>query len=46
MIKAAGDVAANLNVLHLVSADGNGVTVVGEDVGGLQHWVGKEAGIG
>ena len=46
MVEAAGDVAADFDVLHLVGADGHGVAVVGEDVGRLQHGVREQAGVG
>ena len=46
MVEAAGQVAADFDVLHLVLADRHGVAVVGQNVGRLQHRIGEQAGVG
>ena len=46
VIEAAGQVAADFDVLHLVLADGHRVAVVSEDVGRLQHRIREQAGVG
>ena len=46
VVEAAGQVAADFDVLHLVVADRHGVAVVGQDVGRLQHGIREQAGVG
>ena len=41
MVEAAGQVAADFDVLHLVLADGHDVAVVGQDVGRHQHGIAR-----
>ncbi len=41
-----GDVAGHLDVLHLVSPDGNEVAVVEQNVGRHQHGIVEEPGVG
>ena len=46
MVEAAGQIAADLDVLHLVLADRHDVGVVGQNVGGHQHRIGEQPGVG
>ena len=46
VVEGAGEIAADLHMLHLVVADGNGGRVVGQDVGRHQHGVGEEPRVG
>ena len=46
MIEAGGQVAADLDVLHLILADRHDVGIVHEDVGRHQHGIGEQPGVG
>ena len=46
VVEAAGDVAADFDVLHLVGADGHDVGVVGQNVGRHQHRIREQPRIG
>ncbi len=41
VVEAAGQIAADLDVLHLVLAHRHDVAVVGQDVGRLQDGIGE-----
>ena len=46
MVEAGGQVAADLDVLHLVLAHRHHVGIVDQDVGRHQHRIGEQAGVG
>ena len=46
MVEGSGEIAADLDMLHLIVTHRNGGRIVGEDVCCHQHWVGKQARVG
>ena len=46
MVEASGQIAGDLDVLHLVFADGHQVGVVEQNVGRHQHGIGEQPGVG
>ena len=46
VVETGGQIAAHLDVLHLVLADRNGVGIVDQDIGRHQHGIGEQAGVG
>ena len=46
MVEAGGQIATDFDMLYLICTDGDGVGIVGQDVGGHQDGISEQAGVG